>query len=609
MSAALSEHHGALSLFAEAIVGEPVPLEPVDDGGWPERVTDPTERGVRVPSEIDSVGESARRRYRAMVLHQVVGIEERSGIELDGAAMRRHHRLLLPVFAVLEDRRVVAVTRRRYPGGAADLDRLLAENTQPAPMGLSPIVELLRLRSLEAGTPGPATDPVAEALRAADDERSGVAETMRAAIAFCERLDADGHLLDDPTDDVDPAPEVELDGSAGASLDRDGTIARIEQRRGLRGGQAIEDLDEAIEQQPGHTDDDDGDDAAGGAELPFVPASRAVEGGVRTFVYDEWDFRADRHRPSWCRLVEERLEGDDHTFLSSVRHRHAELRADIRRRFARLRPEALIRVHRADEGDELDLDAILEAIADRRSGAPPDDRLHIRRDRAARDVATAFLVDLSASTSSPVEPPEPTAVELDPDDDPLAPLWITPEEPSEPPRRVIDVAKDAVALMSDALHELGDRHAIYGFSGTGRHRVEFAVAKDFSDRHAPHTWAAVSAMRPLRYTRMGTAVRHATTKLQAEAARSRLLIVISDGYPQDVDYGEDARDRQHGMHDTARALADAQRAGVDTFCITIDPAGHDYLREMCPDRRYLVIDEIEALPAELAKVYLALRAG
>ena len=106
---------------------------------------------------------------------------------------------------------------------------------------------------------------------------------------------------------------------------------------------------------------------------------------------------------------------------------------------------------------------------------------------------------------------------------------------------------------------------------------------------------------------MGTAVRHATAKLQAEAARTRLLIVISDGYPQDVDYGEDARDRAHGMHDTARALADAERAGVDTFCITIDPAGHDYLREMCPDQRYLVIDEIEALPAELAKVYLALR--
>jgi len=103
---------------------------------------------------------------------------------------------------------------------------------------------------------------------------------------------------------------------------------------------------------------------------------------------------------------------------------------------------------------------------------------------------------------------------------------------------------------------------------------------------------------------MGPAVRHAAAKLGGVAAQTKLLIVVSDGYPQDTDYGRDRNDRDYGMHDTARALRDATNAGIETFCVTIDPAGHDYLREMCPDGRYLVIDDVESLPAELAKLYL-----
>ena len=105
---------------------------------------------------------------------------------------------------------------------------------------------------------------------------------------------------------------------------------------------------------------------------------------------------------------------------------------------------------------------------------------------------------------------------------------------------------------------------------------------------------------------MGPAIRHATAKLVRQAVRTKLLIVVSDGYPQDQDYGPSGRDKDYGLQDTARALQEAERLGLSTFCITIDPAGHDYLRRMCAENRYLVIDEIGALPNELVKVYRSL---
>lgn len=625
MPAHLTDHHAALSLFAEAMVGEPVPLDAADGACWPEHQTEFRPSAIVAPVSVDLDGEPARRRYRAVVVHQAVAIEERADLDLDRPLMRREHPMLPTVFAVLDDLRIDHVTRRRYPGAAEDLDSALEatrDRVGPPGSGADPL-SVLRWRTWEGPiariargaevAAGAVPVAVADIIHGAAEEVSrpgaSLADVWHASRSVCRLIDHEGLWL--PEADGDPDGLVgddEAPASAGASTNDDGTVTSVETTSGLAGGQPIDPGD--LDQLASTSVDDDPDPEIGGLDLPFIDRARAVDAPVRTFVYDEWDFRAARHLPAWCRVVEQRLDGDDPAFLLDVRRRHAELRADIRRRFARLRPEELRRVPRSDDGDELDLDAVISAITDRRSGAPVDDRIRVRRDRADRDVATAVLVDLSASTSSPIEPPEPVSRSgPDPLDDPLSPMWELPPEPLEQPRRVIDAARDAVALMADALHELGDRHAIYGFSGTGRHHVDFVVAKEFDDRVSPTTWSAISAMKPLRYTRMGPAIRHATAKLRAEPARTRLLIVLSDGYPQDVDYGVDARDREHGLHDTARALGDAHRDGVDTFCLTIDPAGHDYLRAMCPDRRYLVIDDVEALPAELAKVYLSLRSG
>ncbi|MEM7092498.1 MAG: VWA domain-containing protein [Actinomycetota bacterium] len=619
-SLSLPEVHGALSLFAEAIVGEPVSVE-VAENAWPATPVANAVARIALPAEIDDLAPAAARRwFRAAALQQLVALEDRGdAAPVDLLALRRIHALLPETFVWLEDARIGALARRRYPGGRADLDALTLAGAAMSGSALGAaaehaLIRALRVRCLDGAMTAVASAALGAKLIAAIDDAIALVrqpgsdrETSLAAAAELLRSVAGLRVRIDEIADVDgDGPEV--DDRRGAAMDSAATPDEFEDREGTSGGRPVDQDMTAERSTPDDDGDDDGEDEPlSGLMLPV--GSRRASPDVRTYVYDEWDFRARSHRIAWCRVLEERLHGDDPSFIGDVRDRHRSLRAEIRRRFGRLRPEQLVRIPRSLDGEDLDLDAAIESIVDRRSGAPADERHHVRRDRAARDVATVFLVDLSASTSSPVAEPEKVPPPgIDPEDDPIsyAPIWDPNLPPPEPPRRVIDVAKDAVALMSDALAELGDRHAIYGFSGSGRENVQVQVVKELADPVSPTTWSALDAMRPMRYTRMGPAIRHATSKLVGDAARTRLLVVISDGYPQDVDYGEDARDRAYGMNDTARALADAEAAGIDTFCLTIDPAGHDYLREMAPEQRYLVIDDVEALPAELAKVYLAL---
>jgi len=341
------------------------------------------------------------------------------------------------------------------------------------------------------------------------------------------------------------------------------------------------------------------------------PAPRPPPGGV---LHDEWDWTASRYLRAWCRVNESRLRGTATGFGDDVRARHPELWRALRRRLAVLRPSGRRRVRGVGDGDELDLDGLVASVLDRRAGHASDERAYVRRDPVVRDVAAAFLVDMSASTA--VALPDPDAAPRDaPEPAPwvdtgalLYGLYDDPPEPARgtPRRRVIDVAKDALALMADTLAALGDACALYGFSGDGRDNVEFLVAKAFEDPLNGTTWAALAAMEPRGSTRMGAAIRHATAKLARQPASTRLLVVVSDGYPQDSDYGPDRLDPEYGIRDTARALADASRAGVVPFCVTIDPGGHDYLRRMCAPNRYRVIDDVPALPAALAGIYAEL---
>ncbi len=321
------------------------------------------------------------------------------------------------------------------------------------------------------------------------------------------------------------------------------------------------------------------------------------------YAYDEWDYVLGDYRRNWCRLREIHLEGDNGDFFADTLRRYADVLPQVRRHFQRIRPASYRMVRGLEDGDEIDLDRVIEARIALRMGELPDGRVYKARKKEARDVATLFLLDMSASTDEPIHR-EPRKAELaDDDSDDWMKAWQRRQEPARRPRRIIDVNKEALVIMAQALEEIGDSYAIMGFSGHGRDNVEFYVIKEFDQELSDEVRARVGAVEPKRSTRMGAAIRHVREKFKDVSSRARHVIMLSDGFPQDFDYGHDRRSNAYGIQDTMVALKELEMAGVLPFCITVDRTGHDYLRQMCAASRYLVIEDITSLPRQLPKVY------
>jgi nitric oxide reductase NorD protein len=315
------------------------------------------------------------------------------------------------------------------------------------------------------------------------------------------------------------------------------------------------------------------------------------QGEGAAFYYDEWDYHIGDYRQRWCRLRELSLDSDAGEFFNRTLSDYARLIPEVRRQFQRIRPEMYRTVRGLEDGEDFDLNAVVNARVDRRARRPPSAKVYVARVREERDVATLFLIDMSASTDEPLEPID------------AAPSGRPPSPGRGAGRRIIDVTKEALVIMAEALEEIGDAYAIYGFSGHGRNNVEFYLVKSFNEALSASVKGRIGALEPKRSTRMGTALRHATEKLAGVTSRSRHLILLSDGFPQDFDYGQDRRSNVYGLRDTTVALREAEASGITPFCITVDKAGHDYLREMCDGARYMVIEDIAALPRELPKIY------
>ena len=311
----------------------------------------------------------------------------------------------------------------------------------------------------------------------------------------------------------------------------------------------------------------------------------------QTFHYDEWDYLIGDYRRAWCRLREMPLHDAGPDFVADTRRAYAELLAQVKRQFQLLKPEQFKTVKPLTDGEAIDLDSAVEAFVDRRAGHALADKVYARRDKHDRSVAAVFLLDMSASTDDKIKNPDGSAA-----------------DDGEPPRRIIDVEKEALVLMAEALEALGDAYAVYGFSGYGRDQVDAFMVKSFDEPYDRRIQGRIAAIEPHRSTRMGPVIRHAAAQLGRQEARLKALILLSDGYPQDFDYGQDRKSKEYGLQDTAKALQEARFKAIHTFCITVDPSGHDYLRQMCPDRQYLVIDDMAALPQELPKVYRGLTA-
>lgn len=310
--------------------------------------------------------------------------------------------------------------------------------------------------------------------------------------------------------------------------------------------------------------------------LPERPAgSRGTpsDTGAR-FFYPEWDHHIEDYKDHWCQVVEEGLPEGSRTFADDALSTHGALVKSLRRQFQHIRREEFQKLRRQMDGDEIDVEAAVEALIDRKGRRPPSDRVYIQRHKQVRDVAVAFLVDMSSSTQQVVQASG---------------------------RTILDVEKESLLLMAEALDSLGDAYAIYGFSGYGRGRVSFYVAKDFEESSSSAVKSRISGMSGRLENRDGAAIRHAVHKLQAWPAKVRLLILLSDGRP--LDCGCRQYFERYAQEDTRMALLEARHAQVHPFCITVDRQAQRYLSRMYGQVHYTIIDQVSALPYRLPNIY------
>jgi nitric oxide reductase NorD protein len=310
-----------------------------------------------------------------------------------------------------------------------------------------------------------------------------------------------------------------------------------------------------------------------------TPEQILTEGEV-AYNYDEWDRELTDHRLGWCRVVEKKVKHGDRNFVDDTKERHKGVISSIRHQFQLMKPENLTRVTNEVDGEEFDLNAVIDYVIDRRADGQQSERIYTKRLRRRRDVAVSFLLDQSSSTARTIGR------------HPLQPY-------TRPGRRIIEIEKEGVVLMSEALEAVGDVYSINGFTSEGRRNVKFYVVKDFDEKYNEEVKRRIGGITYQNNTRLGAAIRHATAKLAKQDARTRLLIVLSDGRPYDHDYG----DARYAREDTREALRQAKNEGITPFCITIDRESEAELRDLYGEVGYTIIDDILTLPERLPGIY------
>ncbi|MEE3247651.1 MAG: VWA domain-containing protein, partial [Chloroflexota bacterium] len=326
-----------------------------------------------------------------------------------------------------------------------------------------------------------------------------------------------------------------------------------------------------------------------------------------TYVYDEWDFRANDYKPRWCIVKEKTVEEGDPAFYQDALKTYTSLSNHIRRQFELIMPESMRKTYRLVDGEDIDLNSALEAWVDLKMGIPPDEKIYWHRNRNKREVAVVFLLDMSASTAEAIDEGRQQVDDRDAPDDPVEYMvWLRRRREGLVRRnykRIIDLEKEGTTLLINALESIGDTYGIYGFSGYGRENVEFYVVKDINEEFSDKVKRRIDKITPLHATRMGAAIRHAITKLENQDAKTKIMFLISDGRPQDRGYSREGVEKEYAVHDTHMALVEAKRQEIIPFCLTVDKAGHDYLKSMCGDMGYEVLADIWSLPERLPMLY------
>ncbi|HMO80703.1 MAG TPA: VWA domain-containing protein [Pyrinomonadaceae bacterium] len=326
----------------------------------------------------------------------------------------------------------------------------------------------------------------------------------------------------------------------------------------------------------GEPDDLQGSEAWSHNEMPEQP----LEPGDEAFAYDEWDRELNDYRVGWSRVIEKRVKQGDRTFVELTRSRYRGVISSVRHQFQLMKPENLTKINREIDGEDYDLNALVDLVIDRKADGRQSENIYTKRLRRQRDVAVSILLDQSSSTARTITR------------NPLQPYTY-------PGRRIIEIEKEGLVLMSEALEAVGDVYSINGFTSEGRRNVKFYVVKDFDERYSEETERRIGGITFQNNTRLGAAIRHASNKLLRQENRTKLLIILTDGRPYDHDYG----DARYAREDVREALIEAKVKGITPFCITIDRESEAELRDLYGDVGYTIIDDVLSLPERMPNIY------
>lgn len=311
------------------------------------------------------------------------------------------------------------------------------------------------------------------------------------------------------------------------------------------------------------------------------------------FHYQEWDHQVQLYRPDWATVYERRIPRGLPGDIDGILEAHRPITHTIRRIIDTLQPQGVQRLRNLEDGDEIDVNAAVDAMVDIRAGRQPDPRITLRNVINRRDLAVVLLLDLSESTNDLLPTMDDAA-----SDEAEAPEGIVPGQP----RTVLDLTREATALVATAIQGIGDPFAIHGFSSDSRHDVQYVRFKDFGQGLDEGVKARLAGMRGGLSTRMGAAMRHAAAHLLKRPERRKLLLLVTDGAPADVD----ERDPAHLRQDTRKAVEELHTQGILTYCLTLDPHADAYVKRIFGEHRYTVVDHVRRLPEKLPTLFASL---
>ena len=593
-----------LEILLAAMYGRHIPIAPPEarrDNWWtravralspfaePETVSASDGESLRLPPALDaSLGtDAAVARYRLLAIEQGERVIRGTAAVAAGAADRLERDLFLLRESAAIDATIARTVRNLAPTLAMARARALTRRpVMQSLAGAERDVEQLVRQLLaadpvappgELGSSSSAEDSLAWARSTAARLRGGAADRYRGITP----VDFWGSVLPPSANALAPGSAIEgrAPKKPPIQLNLPG-IEPIAAERPVPGRSGIEPdqsmpLADGREQQRGMPDKDDifgtpqPDDDRSGAGTGAAPAD-VVEPLTRDDrVYPEWDYERTQYRRDAVIVRVRPARETSAAWATSTLQEHAALVRRVRERFERLRARRT-RLPRQRAGDELDLAACVRALVDARSGHTVDDRLYVAVRPARRELAILLLVDVSGST------------------DTLVTKTL----------QVIDVEKIALLLAAEALDALGDRYAMVAFSGKGAKAVHLTTIKDFAERNGATVRGRISALAPEANTRLGAAIRHATALLDGQSAGHRLLLILSDGKPNDID----SYQGPHGIEDSRQAIIEARTRDIFPFCLTVDHEESEYLKRIFGPAGYAILPRPDHLPRVLLDV-------